>query len=234
MRVQLECRLHLKTEHCTKWYLSVLYTTGLGRATCQSQTKHVIILRGLVWRCALWLLPFIPPSFITSALSRQRTGKQIRQKLSAVLRFGVCVGEIMTSLPVSPLSNDMLLGVPAVLTLKDLPWETPDWQMQQSPPSPHPINHYCCGIIVKQAGSLLSAQTHRRDEDGRPEDLPKTLAVQLNQLHLTALPPYLCVVSTIWRTKVSKRVLPDQQCDFRPIIPSNSSQISRVCMRVER
>ena len=69
-----------------------------------------------------------------------------------------------------PTPTDMFLGVPAVLTLEELPWETPDMhtQMQQSPPSPHPINQYCGDIIVKQAQSLLCAPTHWR-EDGWPE-----------------------------------------------------------------
>lgn len=49
------------------------------------------------------------------------------------------------------------------------------------PAQSHPINHYCCGIIVKQAKSLLSAPTHEGEEDGRPEEWLKACILQLNQ-----------------------------------------------------
>lgn len=64
----------------------------------------------------------------------------------------------------------MLLGVPAVLTLKRSPLGDSRMTNATVPAQSHPINHYRCGIIVKQAKSLLSAPTQDGEEDDQPEE----------------------------------------------------------------
>lgn len=60
--------------------------------------------------------------------------------------------------------------------------------MQQSPPSPHPINQYCGDIIVKQARSLRFAPTRRGEEitnedlDSATKPVPPFLLVNVNVL----------------------------------------------------
>lgn len=50
-----------------------------------------------------------------------------------------------------PLPNDTLSGVPAVLTFKRSPSGDPRLIDAAVAAQPHPINHFCCGIVVKQA-----------------------------------------------------------------------------------
>lgn len=136
--------------------------------------------------CGCFLtLYFIPPLYYICTVTAEdwKTKKKAGFPLdrNAPLHckiWGVCVCWRDHDLTSCPTPSDMLLGVPAVLTLKELPWETPDWQMQQSPPNPS-NKSLLCGIIVKQALSLLSAATCRREEDGWPEEWQKTLNLQL-------------------------------------------------------
>ncbi len=135
--------------------------------------KRVNLKPNLSLSCEVWgedLLCAASPSLQSSPLlhlhchSKGLESKKSNrwQILPTALRFGVWVCWRDHDLTSCSTPSDMLLGVPAVLTLKELSWEAPHWQMQQSPPIPHPINHYRCGIIVKQARSLLSAPTHRK------------------------------------------------------------------------
>lgn len=112
--------------------------------------------------------------FITFARWHQRSEKQEDgwispwQKLPTSLRFG---GSLPKGSWLHFLFHSHWYGVRGTscahfkrTPLGDFRLTCKHTQMQQSPPSPHPINQYCGDIIVKQARSLLFAPTHRREE----------------------------------------------------------------------
>lgn len=73
--------LHLMIPlHQWKLY-GVWYVIGFGRETCQSQNKHIIILKDSVCRFVQWLLYlYFILSFNALTLPQQRTGKKNKTK----------------------------------------------------------------------------------------------------------------------------------------------------------
>lgn len=109
----------------------------------------------------------IPPLY-TFALNKQR--KKKTKTPHCIKIVCVCVCWKHHDLTSYPFPSDMLLGVPAALTLKRLPLGESRLTNATVPAQSHPINHNCCGITVKQAKSLFSALTHNGEEDDQPEE----------------------------------------------------------------
>lgn len=127
--------------------------------------------------CAHFLtFPSILPS-LPFKQARQRLGKAQRErwKLQTASPLGECHDLTSCSIP-----SDLLLGVPAALTLKNTPLGEPGMtgknsQMQHTPPSSHSINQQWGDIIVKQAKHRLCVLSWGEKEARRITTKQKTL-----------------------------------------------------------